>query len=69
MDPSPTLELVCVFCIYKSLFSKLVVAKEENVYIHINTVKSNKTKKTASNYTRHCVVTCDNAIVDTSLLC
>ena len=37
--------------IYKSLFTKLVVAKKRKTYIHINTVKSNKTKQnTASKY-------------------
>ena len=36
--------------LYKSLFIKLVVAKKKT-YIHINTVKSNKTKQnTASKY-------------------
>ena len=57
---------------YKSLFTKLVVAKkrkEKKTYMHINTVKSNKTKKTASKYTCHSVVICGNAIADTSLLC
>ena len=37
--------------LYKSLFTKLVVAKKRKTYIHINTVKSNKTKQnTASKY-------------------
>ena len=42
---------VCVLVQYKSLFTKLVVAKKRKTYIHINTVKSNKTKQnTASKY-------------------
>ena len=55
--------------LYKSLFTKLVVAKKRKQHtLHINTVKSNKTKK-YSEQVCHCVVVCGNTIADTSLLC
>jgi len=44
--------------------------KEKKTFIHINTVKKQqKQKKTASKCTCRYAVTCDNTIVDTSLLC
>jgi len=44
--------------------------KEKKTFIHINTVKKQqKQKKTASKCKCRYAVTCDNTIVDTSLLC
>jgi len=55
---------------YINLYSPTSCSKEKKTYIHINTVKKQQknTKKTASKCICHYVVTCDNTIVDTSLL-
>jgi len=49
--------------LYINLYSPTSGSKEKKTYIHINTVKKQQKKqKTASKFTCHYVVTCDNTI-------